>query len=107
MVLRTALALAAVLLAGACAGLPGDADADGSTAAAQSLATKHRIARELCATAGFGERTPLFVHCVAAYHAREAARLRAYARLLADSAARRQGLCLDPVRFELARCIEI
>jgi hypothetical protein len=113
------LALAATLLvAGGCAQAPikdgikddlAGVTAEGMArmAATDSFVAKRKIVLENCTAAGFEVATRGFARCVTSYYAVDAARLRDKAKTQADRAARRHSLCVDPVRFELARCIEI
>ena len=107
---RIAISCTLILLATGCSHAPsGGVTIEGMArmAAAASFADKQVVARENCTDAGLARNSRNYARCVTAYHAREAARLRAHARMLADRAARLHGMCLDPIRFEFARCIEI
>ena len=119
MIRHATIALGAVLLlAAGCAQTPSKPGLKFGTAgitpegvarvaATDSFEAKRRIVLQNCAAAGFEIRTHEFARCVTAYFAVDAARAQARAKSLADKAARRYGLCVDPVRFELSRCIEI
>lgn len=109
---------AVLLLAAGCAQAPSKpglgfgtagitAEGVARVAATKSFEAKRKIVLENCAAAGFVIRTHAFARCVTAYFAVDAARAKARANPPADGAARRHSLCVDPVRFELARCIEI
>ena len=105
---------AVLLLAAGCAQAPMKASLTGVTpegaarmAATDSFVAKRRIVLQNCIAAGFEVSSHGFARCVTAYYSVDAARARMHAKTLAERAARRHGLCVDPIRFELARCIEI
>ena len=115
MMRNTTILLGAVLLlAAGCAQVPPKGNLAGITpegaarmAATDSFVAKRRIVLENCIAAGFEVSSHGFARCVTSYYAVDAARARTRAKALAERAARRHSLCVDPVRFELARCIEI
>ena len=112
---NTNILLAAVLLlAAGCAQVPSKGNLAGVTAegaarmaATDSFVAKRRIVLENCVAAGFEVSSRGFARCVTTYYAVDAARARTRTKALVERAARRHGLCVDPVRFEVARCIEI
>ncbi|MPY70092.1 MAG: hypothetical protein GEU92_08395 [Alphaproteobacteria bacterium] len=65
------------------------------------------VARENCVQAGLPEGTRRFARCVAAYHAMDAKVARDRAKELRDRAAVRHGVCIDPDRLTVGRCLEI
>jgi hypothetical protein len=123
MIRNATIVLGAVLLLAGCAEVPSNgppakpgmtsgitgitAEGAARVAATDGFEAKRKIVLETCAAAGLAVRSRGFARCVTTYFAIDAARARAHAKALSDQAARRHGLCVDPIRFELARCIEI
>jgi hypothetical protein len=75
--------------------------------AAEGVAAKWKAARILCNEAGHETGTNDFLECFKAYQAHSLQTARTRARALTETVARQYGLCIDRVRFEIARCQEI
>jgi hypothetical protein len=106
-----ALASLAVLFLAGCATDGRDAyvTADGyeRMSKASTPLARRGVARENCARAGLPEGTRRFARCVTAYHAMDAKVARDRAKEMRDRAAGRHGVCIDPDRLTVDRCLEI
>ena len=75
--------------------------------AAKGAIDKWHTAERICNEAGHETGTTPFVHCFTDYQSFALRATRARAKALTDDVARRHGLCIDRVKFEISRCREI
>ena len=75
--------------------------------AAKGVKAQWHTAQKICIEDGYALGTPKFKRCLAEYQIHSLEALRARAKGLTDSVAKRHGLCIDRKRFEISRCREI